>query len=235
MSEERRIMLNHVKVGERARRDIGDLTDLMESIREVGLLQPIVLDDKDRLIAGQRRLEAVRKLGWPSVPYVTAKRVKDATQHLLAERDENTCRKPMTPTEVKGLADSIRALHAAEAAERRTSNLPGRLPNVSPETFGRTDEIAAEAVGISRAQLGRIDQVVKATEHPDPAVAKIAQEAQKGMDAGDFSINAAVTKVREAQDKSAVGTLNRLNAEVRIQQITERAAKGMSSLSLIHI
>jgi ParB family chromosome partitioning protein len=40
---------------------------LVESIRELGLLQPIVITPAARLIAGERRMEACRRLGIKSI------------------------------------------------------------------------------------------------------------------------------------------------------------------------
>jgi len=48
-----------------------DLAELADSLREHGLVQPIVVrvkGDRYQLIAGQRRLAAARRLGWEKVP-----------------------------------------------------------------------------------------------------------------------------------------------------------------------
>ncbi len=53
------------------RADLGRLDELMASIDKVGLLQPIVVrpvDDGYEVIAGNRRFEACRRLGWIKVP-----------------------------------------------------------------------------------------------------------------------------------------------------------------------
>jgi Fe-S-cluster containining protein len=57
-----------IKVGNRHRKLLGDLEPLAESLETVGLLHPVVVDAKNRLIAGQRRLEAAKLLGWKTVP-----------------------------------------------------------------------------------------------------------------------------------------------------------------------
>jgi ParB family chromosome partitioning protein len=62
------VRLDDIKVGERSRKDMGDIKALAESIKEVGLLHPIVISPEKTLIAGQRRLEAVKLLGWQEVP-----------------------------------------------------------------------------------------------------------------------------------------------------------------------
>ncbi|NBP79526.1 ParB/RepB/Spo0J family partition protein [bacterium] len=50
--------------------DNGALAELAESLREHGLVQPIVVrqqGDRYQLIAGQRRLAAAKRVGWPSI------------------------------------------------------------------------------------------------------------------------------------------------------------------------
>ena len=59
--------IEKIQIG-RYRKDLGDLRTLAESISEVGLLHPVVVTPEGRLIAGQRRLEACRTLGWTEVP-----------------------------------------------------------------------------------------------------------------------------------------------------------------------
>jgi ParB-like chromosome segregation protein Spo0J len=49
------------------RHDLGDLRALAESIREYGLLRPILIAADHRLIAGRRRLEACKRLGWRTI------------------------------------------------------------------------------------------------------------------------------------------------------------------------
>ena len=56
-----------IKVGPRFRKDAGDLSSLKQSIQEVGLLHPIIVDSENNLIAGLRRLKAVEMLGWKTV------------------------------------------------------------------------------------------------------------------------------------------------------------------------
>jgi ParB-like nuclease domain len=57
-----------IEVGERHRRDLGDIPALARSIAEVGLLHPIVVRSDGVLIAGERRLAACKSLGWETVP-----------------------------------------------------------------------------------------------------------------------------------------------------------------------
>ena len=44
-----------------------DVQDLMNSILEVGLLQPLVVTPDKTIISGHRRISAIRALGWTEV------------------------------------------------------------------------------------------------------------------------------------------------------------------------
>jgi ParB family chromosome partitioning protein len=77
-----------------------DIAELAESLREHGLVQPIVvrpLAGRFQLIAGQRRLEAARRLGWTSVPV----RVLEVDDRQMAEIAivENLQRRDLDPLE----------------------------------------------------------------------------------------------------------------------------------------
>ena len=78
-----------IRVGERARSDLGDVGSLAESIEQHGLLHPIVITETGELIAGVRRLEAFRLLGRTEIPT----RVVDIERQALGEQAENIDRK----------------------------------------------------------------------------------------------------------------------------------------------
>jgi ParB family chromosome partitioning protein len=62
------IPISRIKVGERHRRDLGDIESLAASIADIGLLHPITVDEDGRLLAGARRLAACKQLDWKEIP-----------------------------------------------------------------------------------------------------------------------------------------------------------------------
>jgi ParB family chromosome partitioning protein len=80
-----------------------ELEELAQSIRENGLLQPLVVRpapgsaDRYELVVGERRLRAVSRLGWVDVPVV----VRDATDEtlLVLALVENLQRESLNPIE----------------------------------------------------------------------------------------------------------------------------------------
>lgn len=185
------LRIEQIKTGDRARRDQGDLSSLADSITEVGLLHPIVVTPDLDLVAGGRRLAACRRLGWDEVPVRVVTSLTTASSLLRAERDENTCRKDLVPSEVYALGRQLEALEAPKATERQSEagRLHGRgqiAPSDSDEAIepARTDERVAQAVGTGKNRYRQIKEVHEAAEDeskPEP-IRKAAAELAKRMD-----------------------------------------------------
>ncbi len=108
----------------RARLDPTELEDLANSIREHGVIQPIIVAQSSysgqyTLIAGERRLEASRLAGLATVPAI----VREASEQQLLEVAlvENIQRSDLGPLETalayKHLADDFGLSHEAIAAK----------------------------------------------------------------------------------------------------------------------
>lgn len=89
------IPISLITVGERMRKDYGDIEELAESLSEHGLIQPVVINQNNELIAGGRRLAAARALGWEEIPVVYLETL-DKRQLRKLELEENVRRKEMT-------------------------------------------------------------------------------------------------------------------------------------------
>ncbi len=102
-----KIAVNHISVEkeERIRQDQGDIQALAESIRKVGLLNPIIVDEKYRLVAGFRRLIACRVLGWEEIEARVVPFGEDLLRKFDAEVDENLSRKDFTAEEIISIAE----------------------------------------------------------------------------------------------------------------------------------
>ena len=91
--------LSKIIIRKRVRKNLGDLASLMESLRRHGLLNPVVINDKNELIAGHRRIEAARRLGW-GVIEVRFVEGRDKADLIEMEIEENTQRKNLTTDEL---------------------------------------------------------------------------------------------------------------------------------------
>lgn len=79
------------------KRDLGDISPLAQSIKEIGLLQPIIIEPNGRLTAGYHRLEACKYIGWTEIDAII--RDLEPLKKELAEIDENLIRNELTALE----------------------------------------------------------------------------------------------------------------------------------------
>lgn len=92
------IPVEEIKVNKGRRKlDGNHVEELAESIRELGLLNPLTVDRGNALIAGLHRLEAVRRLGWTEVECTVSS--LEGLQAELAEIDENIVRSDLPALE----------------------------------------------------------------------------------------------------------------------------------------
>lgn len=87
--------IDEILVIDRQRLDLGDIADLADSIARHGLIQPIVINQEKRLIAGGRRLAAHRHLGRTHIDVVYRETLTLDELHEL-ELEENVRRKDMS-------------------------------------------------------------------------------------------------------------------------------------------
>jgi len=63
-----KISVYDIKVSERLRQlNNSKVAELVESIKNIGLLQPIVVDSDNNLLAGNHRLEAFKNIGYDRI------------------------------------------------------------------------------------------------------------------------------------------------------------------------
>jgi hypothetical protein len=167
------LLLDAIRVGERARKDLGDLTPLMDSIATVGLLHPIVVTPDHTLIAGHRRLEAVKALGWSEVPVTIVEGITDAVGALKAERDENTLRRDFSPTEAIALGMRIEEAES-KAARDRMNHAGETYGNAAIGQIGTTRDKVAAAISEEGYQLSG-----KTYEHGKAVLKAAEAESEK--------------------------------------------------------
>lgn len=155
-----------IKIGNRIRTNLGDIQALANSIKEVGLLHLVVVNEKNELVAGLRRIEAVKLLGWEEIPHCVVKTLQEATDALRGELEENTCRLDFSPSEAVAMAKTLLQLEQPKAKSRQSSHTKaGYVKFTDP---GSAMNKVAEKVGMSRPTLAKAQEVVRAAnEHPD--------------------------------------------------------------------
>ncbi len=104
------IAIENIKLPSHARRNYGNLSSLEASIKKIGLLAPVLVNQDNVLLSGTRRLEACKNIG---VPEIAALRVDVAADSMLALdilSDENLCRQDFTQEELENQISAKQAL-----------------------------------------------------------------------------------------------------------------------------
>lgn len=167
------VPVSDIKVDKRLRRNRGNLGRLAQSILRVGILHPVVVDSDRNLIAGLRRLEVVKGLGWKTVP-ATIVNLKNLE---AGELEENLARKAFAPSEIAEIGEVLehreiqrRKNKVDEAKERgklpqefrlswkstarRTRDEVAQYLDVSPRTYQKIKDL--RLLTKNHAELGEI-------------------------------------------------------------------------------
>lgn len=147
----------------RFRQELGSLTELIASIEDKGILQPIILNKDKHLIAGYRRLSAALELDLPLVPCVLWK-----TEDELDERE----------------IELIENLHRKDMSWSETGDLRLRIHALLVEKHGDdwTHSKTAISLGISRSALSMDMQLAEAVEmFPELKKKSTANDARKAV------------------------------------------------------
>jgi N6-adenosine-specific RNA methylase IME4/ParB-like chromosome segregation protein Spo0J len=168
-----KIQVSRIEVGERYRRDLGDIDALAASMGELGLLQPVVVRPDGKLIAGKRRLLAAERLGWKEIPVT----VVDLDAVVRGEFAENAHRKDFTLSEAVAIKRALEPLERAAAKERQREGgrrkASGNLPEASK---GVAADKAAKATGKARRTLEKAEAVVDAAEAEPEKFGKLLEQ-----------------------------------------------------------
>lgn len=76
-----------------------DFEQLKGSLREIGIIEPIVVDSRMRVICGHQRLRAAKAIGLQSVPVIIRSVDKEETRAIMAI-EENIRRRQLQPSEM---------------------------------------------------------------------------------------------------------------------------------------
>lgn len=143
--------------------DTKALDDLAESIRTVGLIEPVVVDDDLFLLAGERRLRACRMLGWSEITAVYMHDLDDWTKAVV-ELEENIRREDLSYVEEVMAMDRLHDLYQSKFGKSSEGGGRGR-------NEGWKVRDTADLLGISVGAVSQDIQLAKAIK-TDPELAQ---------------------------------------------------------------
>ena len=190
-------------------RELGNLKELKKSIEEIGLICPLAIDEKGRLLAGRRRYKALMELGWEEVECVVYPTGDDALA-LRVTVDENIRRKQYTEPEmaafVKQYDEIMRAKYGSVKRGERTDLTSFAANEVEPWSQDKT----AEALGVTQPTVAKAIKIAEHVEdHPEDAKLKGKQILKK------------ITEEKKTKTIERKATLSKLSEEETKQREDE--------------
>lgn len=206
-----------------SRSKLQDLDSLVASIRQNGLLQPIVVRIVDRgfeVVAGHRRLESCKRLRWVRIPCI----VKDLSDQEAYELGlvENMERKSLSPVE------------EARAFERYVREGGWGSAKQLAERIGRSEEYVSHRMALltlpkSVLDLIESDKISGSAAHEliwmkDPAAQNSLAAAMDGQMLSAKAIREAVKLVRDGTEvQEAVATVSGGGRKTRYERLLGRS------------
>lgn len=224
------IDINKVTVGKRIRKDYGDITSLADDIEDRGLINPPVVTPDYELIAGERRLKAMKKLDYRQIE-VRVMSVEDYEHQLKIEISENEERKAFTYSERMDYAKQLERIEAKKAKDRKTSKLKQNKDTVTdqgPERKGETRDIVDKASGFGSGRTYARAKYIY--ENADEETIKEVDEGKKSIRKAHDELrakekqneaNKVKVTTKEKPQTIVVDRRERMNAEVEAMSETE--------------
>lgn len=158
------------------RRELGDLSELMESINVHGIISPIIVSidgERFRLIVGERRYTAAKRLGLREVPAL----IRSMESHKCAEVQliENVQRKDLEPIELARAYKRLIDEH--QLSQRELARRLGKSASSINETLRILTLDKAELTQTSASHVSRSVLVELAKKTPAQRKTLLAESA----------------------------------------------------------
>lgn len=155
----------------RQRKELEKIDELADSIRRLGILNPIIIDEAGVLIAGERRLTAAKSIGLTKVPVRRITDLSPIERHLV-ELEENIKRVDLSWQDT---VQAVRDYHAL-----RLEGDPTWTTNATAESIGLSPRwvynimLVAEEIEAGNEEITSADKLSKAV-----TIASTARDRRK--------------------------------------------------------
>lgn len=230
------IKIKDIVVKDRLRKaDPKKVQELAESIKILGLLQPIVLNKKNELVAGLNRLEACKSLGVDEIK-IEYMDYDDSLREELAELDENLVRSDfhyidrgiylMRKKEIYDTLNNTKSGPSQGLKVKPFTDLVAEKTNQSKRTIQNEIKIAKDVIPVLQEQIKENNiGFVKAVE-----ISRLDKDQQKNiaekLKTGDSSVlNGISVKTHEESSvvvKDILNIIQSLKLKLKVLKTDEK-------------
>jgi phage N-6-adenine-methyltransferase len=163
-------------------------SDLIESIKTKGILEPIVIKEDGTIISGHRRWLAATELKLKTIPcrIISFSDAADEEESLI---EYNRQREKIFSQKMKE-ADHLKKIETAKAKKRES--LGGQGKAILPDLKGQTRDVVAEKIGMKPRTFDKASTVWEKAKSGDEVATKLVKE----LDAKDCTVNKAHNQLK---------------------------------------
>jgi DNA modification methylase len=196
--------------------DLSSIDELMESISEVGLLQPLTIDTHNQVISGNRRFESIKRLGWNEVEVeVKVKEVKEGEEELLLIH--------YNKQRINSFKELINEFLILDGYYRKGQGRRTDLTSVRSNRSSSRDIVSKE-MGISSSQLRRLVFIYK----NKPEYIELLDKGILTVNQSYLQIQREIKERESRESKTSTDKKNVQNSEWRFYQ---KSSNDMSELN----
>lgn len=185
------IEIEKIKIKDRIRKDFGNIQELADDIKVNGLINPpVITPDTYELITGERRIRAMKLLGYKQIE-VRPMAVKDAEHQLNLEISENEARKDFSKAERIDYARRLERIESLKAKQRMSDGGKGveNLPHL------KTRDVVASKLGIGSGKQYEKEKYIVENNN------SLSLDDFADWDEGKLSTNKAFTKIKIEKER----------------------------------
>ena len=192
---------------------LSSIEELMESISEVGLLQPLIIDSRNQVISGNRRFESIKRLGWEEVQ-VEVKEVQEEDEELLLIH--------FNKQRIKSFKELINEYLILDNLYRKGQGKRTDLTSVK-SNISSTRDLVSKEMGISSSQLRRLVFIYK----NKPEYIELLDKGILTVNQSYLQIQREIKERESRESKTSTDKKNVQNSEWRFYQ---KSSQDMSEL-----
>lgn len=192
-----------------------DIESLKKSIKTVGLINPITINEKLELLAGGRRYQAMKELGWNEAPVQMVER--NSLEQELISIDENLVRKPLDKLELENCLNRGREIYEElnPLANKIDVAIKPLTPQEKREQKEEEESDTTSFAAITSEKTGLSKSVIKSAIKRDALSSAKIKEARGTGDISASQANEIIKLDKNEQDKILPYIQNRPVREVR--------------------